>query len=51
MPDVTARVHMLAARPEEARVCPARFMLRRTFWNWFQPHYPYIYATFRGVER
>ena len=24
-------------------------MLRRTFRNWFQPHYPYIYATFRCV--
>ena len=25
-------------------------MLRRSFRNWFQPHYPYIYATFRCVE-
>src|SRR4029077_6105781 len=25
-------------------------MLRRTFRNWFQPHYPYVYATFRCVE-
>ena len=25
-------------------------MLRRSFRNWFQPHYPYIYATFRSVE-
>jgi ergothioneine biosynthesis protein EgtB len=25
-------------------------MLRRSFRNWFQPHYPYVYATFRVVE-
>ena len=25
-------------------------MLRRTFRNWFQPNYPYIYSTFRCVE-
>ena len=25
-------------------------MLRRPFRNWFQAHYPYIYATFRCVE-
>ena len=25
-------------------------MLRRSFRNWFQPHYPYVYATFRCVE-
>jgi len=25
-------------------------MLRRTFRNWFQAHYPYVYATFRCVE-
>lgn len=25
-------------------------MLRRTFRNWFQPHYPFVYATFRCVE-
>ena len=25
-------------------------MLRRSFRNWFQPHYPHIYATFRSVE-
>jgi iron(II)-dependent oxidoreductase len=25
-------------------------MLRRSFRNWFQPHYPYIYTTFRCVE-
>jgi iron(II)-dependent oxidoreductase len=25
-------------------------MLRRSFRNWFQPHYPYLYATFRCVE-
>jgi iron(II)-dependent oxidoreductase len=24
--------------------------LRRSFRNWFQPHYPYIYATFRCVK-
>ena len=25
-------------------------MLRRTFRNWFQPHYPYVYTKFRCVE-
>jgi iron(II)-dependent oxidoreductase len=25
-------------------------MVRRSFRNWFQPHYPYAYATFRCVE-
>jgi len=29
----------------------AASMLRRSFRNWFQPHYPYVYATFRGVRR
>ncbi len=29
----------------------AACMLRRSFRNWFQPHYPYIYAKFRTVER
>jgi formylglycine-generating enzyme required for sulfatase activity len=24
-----------------------RSMLRRSFRNWFQPHYPYVYAGFR----
>lgn len=28
----------------------AACMLRRSFRNWFQPHYPYTYATFRCVE-
>jgi formylglycine-generating enzyme required for sulfatase activity len=28
----------------------AACMLRRSFRNWFQPHYPYVYATFRRVE-
>ncbi len=28
----------------------AACLLRRSFRNWFQPHYPYIYATFRCVE-
>jgi ergothioneine biosynthesis protein EgtB len=23
--------------------------IRRSFRNWFRPHYPYVYATFRGV--
>jgi len=27
----------------------AACMLRRTFRNWFQPHYPYVYAKFRTV--
>ena len=25
-------------------------MLRRSFRNWFQPHYPYVYAKFRCVQ-
>jgi ergothioneine biosynthesis protein EgtB len=25
-------------------------MLRRSFRNWFQPHYPYVYGSFRCVE-
>ena len=29
----------------------AACMLRRSFRNWFQPRYPYVYATFRCVER
>jgi ergothioneine biosynthesis protein EgtB len=29
----------------------AACMLRRSFRNWFQPHYPYVYATFRCVEK
>jgi formylglycine-generating enzyme required for sulfatase activity len=28
----------------------ARCLLRRSFRNWFQPYYPYVYATFRCVE-
>lgn len=28
----------------------ASCMLRRSFRNWFQPHYPYMYAKFRCVE-
>jgi iron(II)-dependent oxidoreductase len=28
----------------------AAIMLRRTFRNWFQPRYPYVYAKFRCVE-
>lgn len=36
---------MKGASPRTA-VC----MVRRSFRNWFQPHYPYIYATFRCVE-
>ncbi len=28
----------------------AACMLRRTFRNWFQPHYPYVYAGFRCVN-
>ena len=28
----------------------AACMLRRSFRNWFQPNYPYVYATFRCVE-
>jgi ergothioneine biosynthesis protein EgtB len=29
----------------------AACMLRRSFRNWFQPHYPYVYAKFRCVTR
>jgi len=29
----------------------AACMLRRSFRNWFQPHYPYVYAKFRCVSR
>ncbi len=28
----------------------AACMLRRSFRNWFQPRYPYVYAKFRCVE-
>jgi ergothioneine biosynthesis protein EgtB len=28
----------------------AACMVRRSFRNWFQPHYPYVFATFRCVE-
>jgi formylglycine-generating enzyme required for sulfatase activity len=28
----------------------AACFLRRSFRNWFQPHYPYVYAAFRCVE-
>jgi iron(II)-dependent oxidoreductase len=28
----------------------AACMLRRSFRNWFQAHYPYVYAAFRCVE-
>ncbi|HXP79319.1 MAG TPA: SUMF1/EgtB/PvdO family nonheme iron enzyme [Verrucomicrobiae bacterium] len=28
----------------------AACMLRQSFRNWFQPHYPYVYAKFRCVE-
>jgi ergothioneine biosynthesis protein EgtB len=29
----------------------AACLLRRSFRNWFQPHYPYVYAGFRCVNR
>jgi len=29
----------------------AACMLRRSFRNWFQPHYQYVYAGFRCVSR
>ena len=29
----------------------ARELLRPSFSNWFRPRYPYVYATFRTVER
>jgi formylglycine-generating enzyme required for sulfatase activity len=29
----------------------ASCLLRRSFRNWFQPHYPYVYAGFRCVTR
>ena len=28
----------------------ASAFLRRSFRNWFQPHYPHVYATLRGVD-
>jgi formylglycine-generating enzyme required for sulfatase activity len=28
----------------------AACMLRRSFRNWFQPHYPYVYTKFRCVQ-
>ncbi len=28
----------------------ARDLLRRSFRNWFRPHYPYVYAAFRCVS-
>ncbi len=28
----------------------AACLLRRSFRNWFQPYYPYVYAAFRCVE-
>ncbi len=28
-----------------------RALTRRSFRNWFQPHYPYVFATFRTVAR
>jgi formylglycine-generating enzyme required for sulfatase activity len=28
----------------------ARELVRPSFRNWFRPHYPYVYATFRGVR-
>lgn len=28
-----------------------RALVRRSFRNWFQPHYPYVFATFRTVDR
>jgi ergothioneine biosynthesis protein EgtB len=31
--------------------CTAASMLRPSFRNWFQPHYPYVYAGFRCVDR
>jgi formylglycine-generating enzyme required for sulfatase activity len=27
----------------------ATSLVRRSFRNWFQPHYPYVYAKFRTV--
>ena len=28
----------------------ARELIRPTFRNWFRPHYPYVYASFRCVK-
>ena len=36
---------MKGASPRTAAV-----FLRRTFRNWFQPRYPYVYGTFRLVS-
>ena len=33
-----------------ASPCTGVCMLRRSFRNWFQPHYPFIYASFRCVS-
>ena len=33
-----------------ASVATDRALVRRSFRNWFRPHYPYAYATFRVVE-
>jgi ergothioneine biosynthesis protein EgtB len=32
-------------------MCTAACMLRRSFRNWFQPNYPFIYTKFRGVSQ
>jgi ergothioneine biosynthesis protein EgtB len=33
-----------------ASLATARTLLRPSFRNWFRPHYPYVYATFRCVS-
>ena len=37
-----AHPFMLGASPLTART-----LVRRGFRNWFRPHYPFVYATFR----
>ena len=39
-----------ALRMKGASPRTAACMLRRSFRNWFQPHYPYVYASFRCVR-
>jgi hypothetical protein len=38
--------HQLTNRLTEARARTATRMLRRSFRNWFQPRYPFVYAKF-----
>ena len=46
----TSETNQRKCTPRLGRICTAACLLRRSFRNWFQPHFPYIYATFRCVE-